>query len=235
MLFRSRAFGLQPHRSETFQLSTDPYFIEKVKDVVGLYMNPPANALVLSVDEKSQIQALNRTQLVLPMRPGQVERQTHEYHRNGVTSLFAALDVATGNVIGKCFKRHRSIEFKKFLNHIDKKVAKDLDIHIILDNYGTHKTKIIKDWLHKRPRYHLHFIPTHSSWLNQIERWFAMLTEKKIKRGSHYSVKDLEKAIKEFIKNHNDNPKPFIWTKTAEQIISKVKRFAEKTMDIHGK
>ena len=230
-----RAFGLQPDRSETFQLSTDPYFIEKVKDVVGLYMNPPANALVLSVDEKSQIQALNRTQLVLPMRPGQVERQTHEYHRNGVTSLFAALDVATGNVIGKCFKRHRSIEFKKFLNHIDKKVAKDLDIHIILDNYGTHKTKIIKDWLHKRPRYHLHFIPTHSSWLNQIERWFAMLTEKKIKRGSHYSVKDLEKAIKEFIKNHNDNPKPFIWTKTAEQIISKVKRFAEKTMDIHGK
>lgn len=230
-----RAFGLQPHRSKTFQLSTDPFFIEKVRDIVGLYMSPPTNALVLCIDEKSQIQALNRTQPVLPMRPGQIERQAHEYQRNGVTSLFAALDVATGNVIGKCYKRHRSIEFKNFLSHVDKQVPEGQDIHIILDNYGTHKTKLVKDWSQKRPRYHLHFIPTHSSWLNQVERWFAMLTEKQIKRGSHHSVRDLKRSIKEFIDAHNEDPKPFIWTKTADQIVQKVKRFAQRTSELHAK
>jgi transposase len=228
-----RAFGLKPHRSETFQLSTDPYFIEKVRDVVGLYMSPPANALVLSVDEKSQIQALNRTQPLLPMRPGQAERKTYEYKRNGVTSLFAALDTATGNVMGKCFRRHRSIEFKHFLDYIDSQIPENQEVHLILDNYATHKTPLIKQWLLNHPKYHLHFTPTHSSWLNQVERWFGLLSEKQIKRGSHSSVKQLEMAIQAFIDEHNDNPRPFAWTKTADQILSKVKRFAKKTLDIH--
>jgi len=229
-----RAFGLKPHRSETFQLSSDPYFIEKVRDVVGLYMSPPANALVLSVDEKSQIQALNRTQPLLPMRPGQAERKTYEYKRNGVTSLFAALDTATGNIIGKCFRRHRSIEFKNFLDYIDSKVSENQEVHLFLDNYATHKTELIKRWLLNHPNYHLHFTPTHASWLNQVERWFGLLSEKQIKRGSHSSVKQLEKAIQTFIDNHNDNPKPFVWTKTADQILSKVERFAKKTIALHS-
>ena len=228
-----RAFGLQPHRSETFQLSTDPYFIEKVRDVVGLYMNPPGNAIVFSVDEKSQIQALNRTQPMLPFSTGFTEKRTHEYQRNGVTSLFAALDIATGNIIGKCYKQHRSVEFKKFLDLIDAKIPQDLDVHIIMDNYGTHKTKLIREWFAKRPRYHMHFIPTHSSWLNQVERWFASLSEKAIKRGNHFSVKDLESDIKKYIDANNDDPKPYVWTKTADQIIAKVGRFAKRTTELH--
>ena len=187
-----RAFGLKPHRSETFQLSTDPLFVEKVRDVVGLYVDPPDNALVLSVDEKTQVQALNRTQPILPLQPGRTERRTPEYERHGTTSLFAALDVATGNVIGKCFRQHRAVEFRKFLNIVDKEVSKDLDVHIILDNISTHKTPAIKSWLIRHPRFHLHFIPTHSSWLNQIERWFGLLTERQIKRNAHRSVQALE-------------------------------------------
>ncbi len=228
-----RAFGLKPHRSQTFQISADPYFVEKVRDVVGLYMSPPTSAIVLCVDEKSQIQALNRTQPVLPMRPGQVERQTHEYERNGTTSLFAALDVATGNVIGKCFQRHRSIEFKKFLDHVDAQAPADLEIHLILDNYATHKTPLIKRWIQRHPRYHLHFTPTHSSWINQVERWFALLTQRQIKRGSHRSVAELETAIRQFIQSHNEAPRPFQWTKSAEKILDNVRRFADQTRGIH--
>jgi transposase len=229
-----RAFGLKPHRSETFQISSDPYFIEKVRDVVGLYMSPPTNALVLCVDEKSQIQALNRTQPILPMRPGQVERHTPEYQRNGTTSLFAALDVATGNVIGKCFKRHRSIEFKKFLSHVDSQVPADLQIHLVLDNYSTHKTALIRRWVQRRPRYHLHFTPTHSSWVNQVERWFALISQRQIKRGSHHSVRQLESAIEQFIQTHNQNPRPFRWTKTADDILKSIQRFAVETGALHA-
>jgi len=225
-----RAFGLRPHRSEVFQLSSDPLFIEKVRDVVGLYMAPPTNALVLCVDEKSQIQALNRTQPMLPMRPGQAERHTPEYKRNGTTSLFAALDVATGNVVGKCFNRHRSIEFRKFLDLIDSGVPNELDVHIILDNYATHKTALVRRWLQQHPRYHLHFTPTHSSWLNQVERWFGLLTQRQIKRGSHHNVDQLKRAITEFISTSNDQPKPFKWTKSADEILNKIRRFAEKTL-----
>jgi len=229
-----RAFGHKPHRSETFQISSDPYFIEKVRDVVGLYMSPPTNALVLCVDEKSQIQALNRTQPILPMRPGQVERHTPEYHRNGTTSLFAALDVATGNVIGKCFKRHRSIEFKKFLNHVDSQVPADLQIHLVLDNYSTHKTALIRRWVQRHRRYHLHFTPTHSSWVNQVERWFALISQRQIKRGSHHSVRQLESAIEQFIQSHNENPRPFRWTKTADDILKSIQRFATETVALHA-
>ena len=225
-----RAFGLKPHRSETFQISKDPYFIEKVRDIVGLYMSPPVNALVLCVDEKSQIQALNRTQPILPMRPGQVERHTPEYQRNGTTSLLAALDVATGNVMGQCFRRQRTVEFKKFLDHLDAQVPEDLEVHLIMDNYCTHKSAPIKRWLLRHPRYHLHFTPTHSSWLNQIERWFALLSERQIKRSSHHSVKELEMAINQFIETHNTAPKPFRWTKTAEEILKNLQRFASETI-----
>src|SRR5712671_7644129 len=213
-----RAFGLKPHRAEGFQLSSDPLLIDKVRDIVGLYLDPPHHALVLCVDEKSQIQALSRTQPVLPMRVGQLERRTHDYKRHGVTSLFAALDIATGNVLGKCYRRHRSLEFLDFLRKIDAAVPVDLDIHLVLDNYGTHKTALIRQWLQKRPRYHLHFTPTHASWLNQVERWFALLTQRQIKRGSHTSVQELEAAIREFITTHNQQPKPFRWTKSADQI-----------------
>jgi len=228
-----RAFGLKPHRAETFQISQDPYFIEKVRDIVGLYMNPPLNALVLCVDEKSQIQALNRTQPILPMRPGQVERRTPEYQRHGTTSLFAALDVATGNVMGQCFRRHRTAEFKKFLNYVDGQVPSELEVHLVLDNYCTHKAAPIKGWLQRHPRYHLHFTPTHSSWLNQVERWFALLTQRQIKRGSHHTVRALELAIKEFIAVHNENPQPFQWTKSAEEILRNLQRFASETVAIH--
>ena len=230
-----RAFGLKPHRSETFQLSADPQFVEKVRDVVGLYMSPPINALVLCVDEKSQIQALNRTQLILPMTLGQNEKHTHEYERNGTTSLFAALDTATGHVIGKCFQRHRSLEFKKFLDHLDTQVPPNLDLHLILDNYATHKTPLIKRWLQRRPRYHLHFTPTHSSWINQVERWFGLLSQRQIKRGSHRTVVQLESAIQDFIQAHNDNPRPFRWTKSADEILKSVQRFATRTLELHGK
>ncbi len=228
-----RAFGLKPHRAEGFQLSSDPLLIDKVRDIVGLYLDPPHHALVLCVDEKSQIQALSRTQPVLPMRVGQLERRTHDYTRHGVTSLFAALDIATGNVLGKCYRRHRSVEFLDFLNKIDAAVPGDLDVHLVLDNYGTHKTKLIHRWLLKRPRYHLHFTPTHASWLNQVERWFALLTERQIKRGSHRSVQELEDAIREFIKINNQQPKPFRWTKSADQILASIARFATSTLAAH--
>jgi len=229
-----RAFGLKPHRTEGFQLSSDPLLIDKVRDIVGLYLEPPHHALVLCVDEKSQIQALSRTQPVLPMRVGQLERRTHDYKRHGVTSLFAALDVATGNVLGKCYRRHRSIEFLDFLNKIDAAVPAALDIHLVLDNYGTHKTALVRRWLQKRPRYHLHFTPTHASWLNQVERWFALLSQRQIKRGSHSSVQELEAAIREFITVHNQQPKPFRWTKSADQILASIARFAASTLSAHS-
>ncbi len=228
-----RAFGLKPHRTETFNLSDDPLLIEKVRDVVGLYMSPPDNALVLCVDEKSQIQALNRMQPILPLRPGQAERRTPDYERHGTTSLFAALDVATGKIIGKCFDRHRSAEFLAFLKLIEQKVPSDLDIHLVLDNYATHKTPAIHRWLAKRPRFHLHFTPTHGSWLNQVERWFGLLTQRQIKRGSHTSVLQLKKAIADFIEVTNEDPKPFIWTATANDILGKITRFAQRTLEAH--
>jgi transposase len=227
-----RAFGLKPHRHETFQISTDPFFIEKVRDIVGLYMSPPTNALVLCVDEKSQMQALNRTQPILPMRPGQVERYTPEYERHGTTSLFAALDVATGNVIGRCFRRHRASEFKRFLDHVAQGVPESLEVHLILDNYSTHKTALVRQWLQRHPRYHLHFTPTHSSWINQVERWFALLSQRQIKRASHRSVRELELAIEQFIAAHNEDPKPFTWTKSADQILENLRRFAAETVKI---
>ncbi|MDP2344993.1 MAG: IS630 family transposase [Deltaproteobacteria bacterium] len=228
-----RAFGLQPHRSESFQISTDPLLVEKVRDVVGLYMSPPDNPLVLCVDEKSQIQALNRTQPVLPMRVGEVERRTSDYDRHGTTTLFAALNVATGNVIGKCFDRHRAVEFLKFLREIEAAVPDDLDVHIVLDNYATHKTPAVKRWLQKRPRFHLHFTPTHASWLNQVERWFGLLTQRQLRRGSHTSVPALKTAIHEFIDVTNEKPRPFQWTKSADDILAKVARFAERTLKAH--
>jgi transposase len=211
-----RAFGLQPHRAESFKLSRDPLFVEKVRDIVGLYLDPPDRALVLCTDEKSQIQALDRTQPLLPMRPGQSERRTHDYVRHGTTSLFAALDVKTGTVIGRCHRRHRAVEFRKFLDTIDATVPLDLDIHLILDNYATHKTPLIRRWLSKRPRFHLHFTPTGASWINLVERWFATLTDKQIRRGVHRSTRALETAILEYIAITNEQPRPFRWTKTAE-------------------
>ena len=223
-----RAFGLQPHRAETFKLSADPLFIEKVRDIVGLYLSPPEHALVLCVDEKTQVQALNRTQPLLPMRPGQVERRTHDYARHGTTSLFAALDAKTGKVIGQCQRRHRAAEFRKFLDTIDRNVPSNLDVHLILDNYATHKTATIRRWLAKRPRYHLHFTPTSASWLNLVERWFATLTEKQLRRGVHRSTRELEAAIHSYLSLTNNNPKPFIWTKTADQILDSIARFCQR-------
>ena len=222
-----RAFGLQPHRSESFQLSTDPFFIEKVRDVVGLYMSPPENAIILSVDEKSQIQALERSQPVLPMRQGVVERQTHDYYRHGTTTLFAALDVATGKVLGKCYKRHRQDEFVDFLKTVEKQSPKGKDIHIILDNYSTHKAPKVKRWLQKRPHWHLHFIPTHSSWLNQVERFFGKITMDMIRRGVFRSVPQLKKSIMNYIKKNNKDPKPFKWTASADQIFEKIASFCK--------
>jgi transposase len=222
------AFGLQPHRAETFKLSSDPLFVDKVRDIVGLYLSPPTHALVLCVDEKSQIQALDREQPVLPMMPGMPERRTHNYVRHGTTSLFAALDVATGFVIGKCYKRHRAAEFLDFLKQIDAHVPDGLDVHIVMDNYATHKTPKIKAWLARRPHYHVHFTPTSASWINQVERWFAKLTRKQIQRGVHTSVAQLEADIRTFIDQHNANPKPFRWIKSADEILAAVKRFCQK-------
>lgn len=223
------AFGLQPHRSETFKLSSDPLFVDKVRDIVGLYLSPPNRALVLSVDEKSQIQALDREQPVLPMMPGVPERRTNSYVRHGTTSLFAALDVASGFVIGKCYKRHRACEFLDFLKQVDTQVPDGLDVHIVMDNYATHKTAVVKNWLARRPHYHVHFTPTSASWINQVERWFAELTRKQIRRGVHTSTKQLEKDIRAFIERHNENPKPYRWTKSADEILASVKRFCQKT------
>jgi transposase len=225
-----QAFSLAPHRSETFKLSKDPLFIDKVRDIVGLYLAPPERALVLCVDEKSQIQALDRTAPLLPMRPGQIERRTHDYARHGTTSLFAALDTKTGALIGQTQRRHRSVEFRSFLDTIEQNVPPELDIHLILDNYGTHKTQLIRDWLAKRPRFHLHFTPTSASWLNLVERWFALLTEKQLRRAVHRSTKELETAIRSFIQLHNKDPKPFIWHKTADQILDSVARFCTRTL-----
>jgi transposase len=224
-----RAFALQPHRTETFKLSKDPLFIEKVRDIVGLYLQPPDRALVLSVDEKSQIQALDRSAPVLPLRPGQPERHAHDYIRHGTTTLFAALDVRTGRVIGECHARHRAREFRRFLDTIEAAVPRHLDVHLILDNYATHKTALIRRWLAKRPRYHVHFTPTSASWLNLVERWFVELTEKQIRRGVHRSTRELVAAIEHYLALTNETAKPFIWTKTADEILASVARFCERT------
>jgi transposase len=226
-----RAFGLQPHRSQTFKLSTDPYVIDKVHDVVGLYLDPPERALVFCVDEKSQIQALNRSQPVLPMMPGVPERQTCDYIRHGTTTLFAALEVATGKVIGSLHRRHRTQEFKAFLTTLDKEVPADLDVHLICDNYATHKTPVIKKWLLAHPRFHLHFTPTGSSWLNLVERWFAELTNKRIRRGVHTSVQALEDDIRAWIAAWNSDPKPYVWTKTADEILERLAGYLNRIPD----
>jgi transposase len=229
-----RAFGLQPHRSETYKLSPDPLLVEKVRDIVGLYVNPPAHAVVLCVDEKSQIQALDRSQPLLPMRPGQAERRTHDYRRHGTTSLFAALETKTSAVITQLHQRHRAIEFRKFLDVIDARVPRHLEVHLIVDNYTTHKTALVRTWLLKRPRFHVHFTPTYGSWLNLVERWFAELTNKQLRRGTHQSVAQLKAAIQEFIDVHNDHPKPFVWTKSADEILASIARFAQRTLDFHA-
>ena len=223
------AFGLQPHRTETFKLSPDPLLIEKVRDIVGLYMNPPNHVLVFCVDEKSQIQALDRTQPLLPLQPGQVERRTHDYQRHGTTSLFAALELKTCRVIGPLHRRHRSSEFRQFLNVIEANVPAELEGHIIMDNYDTHKTALIRKWFAKRPRLHVHFTPTYGSWVNLVERWFAEITNQRIRCGVFRSVQELEAAIREYIEAHNENPKSFVWTKTADQILASIARFAQRT------
>src|SRR5215510_9902797 len=230
-----RAFGLQPHRSETFKLSNDPQFIEKVRDIVGLYLDPPERALVLCVDEKSQIQALDRTQPLLPMRPGQIERRTHDYERHGTTTLFAALDVKAGTIVGKCMPRHRAPEFRKFLDEIERNVPTDLDMHVIMDNASSHKTKLIRRWFAKRSHWHAHFTPTSSSWINQVERFFALLSEQQIKRGAHRSVVELEAAITAYIKLRNAKPKPFRWIKSADDILASIERFCRRTLDTQTK
>lgn len=226
-----RAFGLQPHRQETFKLSTDPMFVDKVRDIVGLYMDPPLMAMVLCVDEKSQIQALDRTQPLLPLAPGLPERRTHDYERHGTTTLFAAYNIATGEVIGETHRRHRSTEFLKFLRTIEANVPPALDIHLVMDNYGTHKTTSIRNWLARRPRFHVHFTPTSASWLNQVERWFASLTQRCIRRGTHRSTRELERDINEYVEINNANPKPFVWSKTADDILASIERFCLRTSD----
>jgi transposase len=226
-----RAFSLQPHRVETFKLSADPFFVEKVRDVVGLYLNPPERALVLCVDEKSQIQALDRTRPILPLRPGVPERQTHDYKRHGTTSLFAALDVATGKVIGSLHRRQRHQEFLRFLERIDAAVPEPFEIHLVMDNYGTHKMPKVKRWFARRPRYHLHFTPTSASWLNQVERFFGLITERRIRRGTFGSVRELESAIRDYLAHHNENATPFTWTADADTIQKKLARFCMRTSD----
>jgi putative transposase len=221
-LFRS--FALQPHRTRSFKLSTDPFFVEKVRDIAGLYLNPPDHALVLCVDEKSQIQALNRTQPVLPMGLGYVEGVTHDYVRNGTTTLFAALDIATGTVFTECKPRHRHQEFLSFLRKLDESIPPDLDVHLIVDNYATHKHPKVRTWLAQRPRYQIHYTPTYSSWLNQVERWFALITQQAIRRGSFRSVKELVAKIDAFVQNYNRSHRPFVWTATAESILTKITR-----------
>jgi putative transposase len=221
------AFNLQPHRQKHFTLSTDPYFVEKVRDIVGLYLNPPDKAMVLCVDEKSQIQALDRTQPVLPMGLGYVEGITHQYVRHGTLTLFAALDLTTGEVIAQCKKRHRHQEFLQFLKHIEANVSEKLDIHLVVDNYATHKHAKVRNWLAARPRYHVHYTPTYSSWLNQVETWFHIITQKAIRRGSFRSTKQLREKIDQFVKQYNANSKPFMWTATADSILAKLKRVLE--------
>jgi transposase len=225
-----KAFGLKPHLAETFKLSTDPLFIDKVRDIVGLYLAPPERAIVLSVDEKSQVQALDRTQPLLPLGPGQAERHTHDYVRNGTTSLFAALNVATGEVLGECYRKHRHQEFLKFLKRIDEAYPEEegVELHLILDNYGTHKTPTVKRWLQRHPRFVVHFTPTSASWLNQVERFFGQITERRIRRGVFRNVRELEHAIQSYLNEHNESPKPFVWTATAELIFSKIQYNCER-------
>lgn len=223
-----QAFGLQPHRQETWKLSKDPQFVAKVRDVVGLYLNPPERAVVLCVDEKSQIQALDRTAPILPMLPGIPERATHDYKRAGTSSLYAALDITTGQVIGSLHARHRAIEFKQFLQTLDREVPDELDVHVILDNSSTHKTPAIKKWLLAHPRFVLHFTPTSSSWLNLVERWFSELTTKKLRRGTHRSVRELNTDIRAWIETWNNNPRPYVWTKTADQILNSISRYCNR-------
>ena len=223
-----KAFGLQPHRQDTWKLSKDPQFVDKIKDVVGLYLDPPERAVVLCVDEKSQIQALDRTAPILPMLPGVPERATHDYKRSGTSSLYAALDLASGQVIGRLHSRHRAIEFRKFLQTIDAEVPEHLDVHLVLDNASTHKTPAIKRWLLAHPRFQLHFTPTSSSWLNLVERWFSELTTKKLRRGTHRSVRQLNQDIRAWIDTWNENPKPFVWTKTSEQILDSIATYCRR-------
>jgi transposase len=226
-----RAFGLQPHRQDTFKLSRDPLFVEKVHDVVGLYLNPPERAVVLCVDEKSQIQALDRTAPVLPMLPGTPQRATHDYRRSGTSSLYAALDLTTGKVLGALHSRHRAIEFKQFLQTIDREVPTELDVHIVLDNSSTHKTPAIQKWLLAHPRFVLHFTPTSASWLNLVERWFGELTSKLLKRATHRSVRALNTDIRAWIETWNEDPRPYVWTKTADQILDSIARYCERIND----
>jgi transposase len=226
-----RAFGLQPHRQETWKLSRDPQFIDKVRDLVGLYLDPPERAVVLCVDEKSQIQALDRTAPILPMLPGTPQRATHDYRRSGTSSLYAALDLSTGKVIGSLHSRHRAIEFKKFLSTLDQTVPAELEVHVILDNASTHKTAAIHKWLAGHPRFVLHFTPTSSSWLNLVERWFAELSNKKLKRGTHRSVRELNTDIRNWIETWNENPRPYIWTKSADQILESIARYCGRIND----
>ena len=223
-----KAFGLKPHQVDTFKISNDPQFIDKVRDVVGLYLDPPEKALVLCVDEKSQIQALDRSAPVLPMMPGMPERRTHDYERHGITSLFAAFNVADGTVIGQLHRRHRAVEFKRFLTTIDKAVPEGLDVHVICDNYGTHKTPAITAWLGRHPRFHLHFTPTGSSWINQVERWFGFLTDQLLRRGVHKSVQALEADIRAWVATWNEHPRPFIWSKTVEEILDSLARYLRR-------
>ncbi len=221
-------FGIQPHRQRHFKLSNDPFFIEKVRDIVALYLNPPDHAMVLCVDEKTQVQALNRTQPMLPMGLGYVEGVTHDYVRHGTTTLFAALDIANGEVITQCKARHRHQEFLAFLRHIDTRLPKDLDVHLVIDNYATHKHAKVKAWLAKRPRYHVHYTPTYASWLNQVERWFGLLTDKRLRRGTHTNVPALEKDIRDWITTWNENPKPFAWNKTADEILDRLATYLQR-------
>ena len=226
-----RAFGLKPHLSESFRLSPDPQFIDKVRDIVGLYLNPPDAAVVLCVDEKSQIQALDRTAPILPLLPGTPERRTHDYKRNGTTNLFAALDVASGNVIADLTARHRAAEFRRFLNLVDKTVPAELDVHVIVDNSSTHKTPAIQRWLLRHPRFSFHYTPTYSSWLNLVERWFAELTTKWLRRGTHRSTKELVASIRTWITNWNDDPKPFLWHKSADEILDNLAAYCQRISD----
>lgn len=222
------AFGLQPHRVENFKFSKDPQFVEKVRDIVGLYMNPPDRAIVLCVDEKSQVQALNRTQPILPLAPGVPARQSHDYERHGVTSLFAAMDVASGVTISNCYRRHRHQEFLRFLNDVDANLPRGLDVHLVMDNYGTHKVSKVRGWLARHPRYHVHFTPTSGSWLNLVERLFAEVTERCVRRGSHTAVVQLEKAMLAYLDKRNQKPKPFVWTADADLILGKVDRLCQR-------
>jgi transposase len=229
-----RTFGLKPHLTRSFKMSPDPQLVDKVRDVVGLYMNPPTNAVVLAVDEKSQIQALERAQPILPMDLGTPERRTHTYLRNGTLDLFAALNVATGEVIARCKPQHRAQDFVRFLQEIETHVEPDLAVHVVLDNLATHKAPPVHRWLLRHPRFQLHFTPTYGSWLNLVERFFAVLTERALKRGSHTSVSQLRDAILAYVAAHNDNPKPFRWTKTADEILDKLRRFGTRTLQVHG-